>query len=137
MGADSRRITLRLREDDLEIEIHLDKTENLEEAYLEILSVQSRLRGIRRKHQLYQVAELLREASADYWEETGEGRRIDERLEAPLRIALSYLESYPESRQGSVVATEARCSSATVTQYVRGNLGEHSRFFDKCNGEWK
>jgi hypothetical protein len=137
MGDSSRKITLRLSEDELELEILADGPKDLERAYLEIVNAQTELRRIRRRHELDQLAQALKEASKQHWIETEGAKRIDESLETPLRIALSYLDSYPECKQGLTVAAEAGCSSAAVTRYASGDLGNHKQFFDKCNGEWK
>ncbi len=137
MGETNPKITLRIKIDELEIEVQADGISNLESAYLSLLYTRTKLGEIKRKHQALLIAEEAKEKASRYWVEAEGKRKLIGIDDTPISIILSLLDSYPEGKKGSTVSEETSVGHPTVSKYFSGAYGEHAAFFEKCNSEWK
>jgi hypothetical protein len=137
MGHEDRRIVLRFRDEDIELEIQVSGIQDLEGAYLDLLSVKTELKKIRQKHRVLILADTSRAVASEYWIRAENGPKIKDNVELPLRIILSLLDSYPECKQGSIIASEINSTHPTVSRYFTGERGNHSQYFERCNGDYR
>lgn len=137
IGESNKQIILRTSIDDLEIEIRLDSQDEIEAAYLSLLDIKKKVREIKQKHRILLIAESAKEKANRFWIQEGDRRTLEGVEEIPITMMLSLLDTFPDCKAGSVVADETRNTHPTVSRYFTGKRGEHSSYFEKCDGSWK
>ena len=137
MDEEGPRITLRIKIDELEMEVSADGISNLESAYLLLLNAKTKLGEIKRKYHALLIAEEAKGKANRYWIEIEDKRKLKDIDETPIAMMLSLLESYPESKKGSIISEETGIGHPTISKYFSGTYGEHSSYFEKDNSEWK
>jgi hypothetical protein len=130
-------MVIRTRFDEYEIEVRIESLEDLESAYLSLLSARRELREIQDKHRLLVLADSCRDAASAYWIVASDGRRrvnLDDRGEG---IMLSLLDSYPDSRKVKDIVGDTDYPQSSVSDYLNGVAGDIGSCFEKVEGKWK
>jgi len=119
------------------IEIKLNSIDDLKNAYLVLLDLKSRFHEIEQKHKIRIIAEKCKMKTKQYWIETDNKRIIQGVDDKPIGMMISLIDVYPESKKGSLVASEVGISHPAVSRYFSGSLGEHSDYFEEKEDGWR
>lgn len=72
-----------------------------------------------------------------YWRRVSGVWKIHSDIEAPMRIMLSLLRSYPECKNTMDISIEAGISISYISNIISGKRGEHVEYFEKCESGFR
>jgi hypothetical protein len=119
------------------VEIKLQSIDDLENAYLVLLDAKSRLHELERKHRVRLIADRCKDKTKEYWAKSEDKKVVQGVDDAPIGMMISLLEVFPQTKKGSVVASEVGISQPAVSRYFTGSLGEHSEYFEEVEDGWR
>jgi hypothetical protein len=137
MNTTSLEMKLSTEVSGFKVEIKLQSIDDLENAYLVLLNVKSRLLELEQKHRVRLIADHCREKTKQYWVVSEEKKSIQGIDDKPIGMMISLLDVYPQTKKGSVVASEVGISQPAVSRYFTGSLGEHSEYFEEVEDGWR
>jgi len=137
MGEDSQKITLRKKLEDIEIEVQAIGVTDLEKAYISLLNAKLELEKIQLKNRLLMEANQAKAKAVKFLKVVDEEQKIVGVKDTSIAMMLSLLGSYPECKTVTQIASDTGKQKSSVSRYLSGEYGEHTSFFEKCDGDWK